>query len=460
MSMKKLLTLTLCFLAFSLYAPLTSNAQEYSKTRILFLLDASGSMLDKWEGNTRISVAKRILKDMADSLDNKERVETGLRVYGHTTHRAKQNCKDTRLEVPFRQGSKEAISEALNDLTPKGTTPIAYSLQEAARDFPVKRPDIKNIIILLTDGLEECGGDPCAVSLALQKRGVVLKPFVVGIGTDKNFEAQFDCVGNYYNASTQKGFKQVLTSVISEATNKTTAQVNLLDHRGKATETDVNMTFYDAERDFLKYNFYHTMNSRGVPDTLNIDPFATYNIQVHTKPEIVKRNVEIKTGKHNNIPIDAAQGSLELNIHKDMKYRRLKAVVKTGKGCKSVNHQSFNTSERYLTGTYDVEVMTQPKKTFKNVKIKPKETTTLNIPRPGQVSISTSSNKLGSIYHFEGNQLKLVYDINPRLRREIVVLQPGKYTFVYRDQNAERAYKTEVKEFEISSGGTTKIKLH
>ncbi len=457
--MKKLITFTICLTALSLCAPLSSNAQEYTKTRILFLLDASGSMLAKWEGNTRISVAKNLLIDMADSLENRQNVEFGLRAYGHTTHRSRQDCKDTRLEVKFRQGSKETIKEALNDIKPKGTTPIAYSLQEAARDFPVKKPEIKNIIILLTDGLEECEGDPCAVSLALQKRGVVLKPFVVGIGTNKNFKAQFDCVGNYYNASTQEGFKQVLTGVISEATNKTTTQVNLLDHRGKATETDVNMTFYDTERDFLKYNFYHTMNSLGVPDTLNIDPFTNYDIQVHTTPEVIKRNVEIKTGQHNEIPIDAAQGTLELDIHKNMKYRRLKAVVKTSKGCKTVNHQSFNTSKRYLTGTYDVEVMTQPKKTFKDVKIKPEETTTLNIPRPGQVSISTSSNKLGSIYHFKGNQMKWISDITPRLRREIIVLQPGKYRLVYRGQNEQRAYKTEVKKFKVKSGGTTTIKL-
>jgi len=74
------------------------------KTRILFLLDASGSMLEQWErpNQTRWSVAKSILTKLVDSLRQNNKLELGLRVYGHRSPQEIKNCKDTWLEVPFK----------------------------------------------------------------------------------------------------------------------------------------------------------------------------------------------------------------------------------------------------------------------------------------------------------------------------------------------------------------------
>src|SRR5919112_2364480 len=70
-------------------------------TRILFLLDASGSMMARWEGQPRWAVAKRMLAKMVDSLNAYPNLELGLRVYGHQFPNADKNCQDSRLEVPF-----------------------------------------------------------------------------------------------------------------------------------------------------------------------------------------------------------------------------------------------------------------------------------------------------------------------------------------------------------------------
>ena len=97
-----------------------------------------------------------------------------------------QDCDDTKLEVPFAQGNGEQIRNVLSNITPKGTTPIARSLEKAANDFP-ECANCRNVIILITDGIEACDEDPCAVSRALQQKGIILKPFVIGIGLDKEF---------------------------------------------------------------------------------------------------------------------------------------------------------------------------------------------------------------------------------------------------------------------------------
>lgn len=60
------------------------------------------------------------------------------------------------------------IAHFIKYLTPRGTTPIANTLAAAGNDFP-PCDNCRNIIILITDGIEECNGDPCAVSQDLQK---------------------------------------------------------------------------------------------------------------------------------------------------------------------------------------------------------------------------------------------------------------------------------------------------
>lgn len=430
------------------------------KTRILFLLDASASMFAEMDQHQRWTVAKDVLKDMADSLNNVENVEMGLRVYGHTSSKHERNCEDTRLEVSFEKRNVGKIKSVLEEIRPKGTTPIAYSLKKAARDFPDNR-NTKNVVILLTDGLEECDGDPCAVSKALQENKVFLKPFIIGIGMSEDYKDQFSCVGQYYNATNKSEFERVLSLVVSQAIDATTTQVNLLDIHDNPTETDVNMTFYDAHNDIMRYNLYHTFNKQGRPDTLSLDPSPNYDIQVHTTPPVWKKDVQLTPGEHNIIPIKTPQGKLELRVSGGSDYGGLQAVIRNSDGnCEIVNHQDFNSTHKYLVDEYEVELLTLPRIEFNNVKIQQDQTRTIQIPEPGRLYVSTSRNTLGSIYTRKNNKLQWVCDTDSKLRREVIVLQPGKYKIVYRRQSAKRSYKTEKKDFEIKSGGSNRISLN
>jgi len=234
-------------------------------TRILFVFDASQSMYGRWQSDTKFNIASRLFVNILDSLKNVKNLEVALRVYGHQKQFPPQDCNDTKLEVPFAPDNIGRIKHVLKTIVPKGTTPIAYSLEQSANDFP-PCDHCRNIIILITDGLEECNGDPCLVSHDLQKKGIILKPFIIGIGRD--FAESFDCVGSYFDATSEKEFTNALNIVISRALNPTTAQVNLLDQYGKATETNVNMTFFDNVSGKVEYNFVHSFNSKGLPDTL------------------------------------------------------------------------------------------------------------------------------------------------------------------------------------------------
>lgn len=438
-----------------------SLAQKLSPptlTRIEFLFDASQSMYAKWQSDTRYEIAKNLLSEMVDSLEKINQVEMALRVYGHTKKFPPQDCDDTRLEVPFGKSNAWNIRKKLRDISPSGTTPIARSLEECGKDFP--EDPSRNIIIIITDGIEECNGDPCAVSLALQKKGIVLKPFVIGLGLGKDYLESFNCVGNFYNATTEEGFRNVFNVVISQALNNTTVQVNLIDAKNKATETDVNMTFYDTYSGAIRYNYIHTMNVKGVPDTLKVDPLSTYNIVVHTIPPVRKDSVKILAGKHNIVGIDAPQGDLLLKFDGLSDYRNLQCIIRKKGSDRTLHVQKFNTSEKYICGDYDLEVLCLPRMILEDVNIAQSKTTTVQIPNPGIATIKMQSPGYGSLYVEKNNVLTWIYNLDETTTNESVILLPGNYHVVFRPKSSREAVYSIDKSFRITSGSNTSVILN
>ncbi len=436
-----------------------TRAEEIKvRTRILFLFDASNSMYAKLDNDNRINSAKKVLTRIIDSLSYQQSVELALRVFGHRSPTSMHDCQDTKLEVPFEKGNHVKITDFIRTIRPKGTTPIAFSLLQSAEDFPVEA-GVRNIIVLITDGLEECNGDPCTVSEALQRKGIILKPFIIGIGGNEKFKQAFDCVGRYYDANTEESLQNVLNVVISQAINATTAQVNLLDIYGKPTETNVGMTFYDSYTGRVLYNYEHTINERGNPDTLVLDPAYRYNLVVHTVPEVIKNNVDVTAGKHTIIGLDAPQGDLFLKVEGVTNYTNLEVIVRQEGQMKTINVQSFNTSKRYLVGKYDLEILSYPRIYFKEVDIKQSSTYSLTIPQPGKLSVNSEKDIYGDIYVWNNNKLDWVMTLPLGLRREIYTFQPGNYKIVYRSKLSTKAVYTFERDFTISSGGATNVGL-
>ncbi len=158
---------------------------------------------------------------------------------------------------PFAPNNHKAFVTRLRQIKPLGYTSITQSLLAAAKDFPVDKT-ARNIIVIITDGIEECNGDPCAVSQELQKKGIILKPFIIGIGSDdEKFRLTYSCAGRYYNAQSQEELQKVIGVIINQALNNTTAQINLLDIQGMPRETNVPITIYDAHTGEVVENVFH-----------------------------------------------------------------------------------------------------------------------------------------------------------------------------------------------------------
>jgi Ca-activated chloride channel family protein len=457
LNLNKHIFLAILIISIGLLFPYKSFAQkDKAVTRVLFIFDASQSMYAQWEGNSRMEIAKELLSNMLDSLDNKENLQVGLRCYGHQKPSPPQDCRDTRLEVPFGKNTIPAIKNRLKTLRPKGTTPIAKALESGALDFPAVTSNSRNIVILITDGIEECGGDPCAVSRLYQEKKIILKPFVIGIGLSEEYKKNFECVGTFYDARNPDEFKNILDVVISQVLNSTTAQVNLLDENEMPSETNIPLSFYDSFSGILQYNFIHTMNSRGNPDTLNIDPVLSYKVVAHTIPQTeAEGDWKLIPGKHTTIPIKCPQGTL--SISSAVNKTKVECIVREKGKTETLNVQQLNTKQRYLTGEYDLEILTLPR-IYETVRVNQSESTNVKIPEPGLVVLSASSSPYGSIFEVS-NELKWVCDLNTKKGRQALYLLPGKYKVVYRAKNASSSEYTKEKTFKVSSIKTVSLKL-
>lgn len=433
------------------------NAQDHNKmTRILFVLDCSGSMWQDMGSRSRMEVARSILSRMVDSLKSQPNVELAVRAYGHRSAPGLQDCRDTRLEVGFEPGNAQKIKDAIGKLKPNGTTPIAYSLTQSANDFPSVKS--KNIVILITDGEESCGMDPCAVSLALQNKNIILKPFIIGIGLSDEAVKAFSCVGRTYNTKTEADFGEILGVVVSQALNNTTAQVMLNDIHGKPTETNVNMTFYNSKNNSYVVNYYHTMYA-GKPDTFRVEPTIKYDLQIHTTPPVFKRDISIAAAKHNIITVDAPQGELQLSVAKSPD---IKCLVRRANQSEIIHVQGFNNTQKYLVGNYDLEILTLPRIFMNDVKITQSHLNKIEIPQAGRLELAYRQEMVASIFVLRNNQQEWVADIagitTPGIK-ESFHLQPGNYKIVYRKKNDKKTTNTSEKDFSISSGISVPVSI-
>lgn len=434
------------------------SEQVIPPTRILIIFDFSNSMYGLWETDSKINIARRLTNKMVDSLARVPNVQLALRAYGHQKNFPPQDCDDTKLEVPFSRDNAHLIKNKINTTQPRGTTPIALSLEACAKDFPDNKA--RNIVLLITDGKEECGGDPCAISQALQSKNIILKPFIVGVGKlDKDITKTFDCLGNYYDAATENGFSQVLNIIITQILNVSTCQINLLDKNGRPTETDVAMTIYDQQTGQVKHHFMHTMNNRGLPDTLRIDPLIKYQITVHTIPEVEKRDIQLNPGKHTIIPIDAPQGFLKVQAGESDKIKDLTYIIRKSGESKTLHVATSKDLTKMITGNYDVEILTLPRTYVNNVNIAQSHTTTVKIDEPGIVSFQMGAFGFASVLMEEKRSWKWVCNLHEQSLQDMIKLQPGNYKVVFRPKHAKETLFTIEKSFTVVAGSSQQVVL-
>ena len=150
-----------------------AHAQELAYPDTIIVLDVSNSMWGQIDGVAKILIAREVIGDLVTDLE--EDIDFGLVAYGH---RSRADCGDIETIVPVGDLDPDGFRRAVNSLIPQGRTPLTAAVQQAANQLSYTTRSAR--IVLVSDGVESCDGNPAALASALAENGFDLTVHVIG----------------------------------------------------------------------------------------------------------------------------------------------------------------------------------------------------------------------------------------------------------------------------------------
>ena len=197
---------------------------------VMFILDASGSMWGQIKGKPKIAIAKEVMKKLVDGLPDDLLV--GLSTYGH---RSRDDCKDIQTLIKPSPLDRQAFKARIDAINPKGKTPLSDAVRQAAQEL--RYTEERATVVLVSDGLETCAADPCALAAELAKAGVDFTVHVIGFAISKDEQERLRCLadrtgGLFLSADDAQGLQKALTATVEKVRE---APKPVVQDPGKAT---------------------------------------------------------------------------------------------------------------------------------------------------------------------------------------------------------------------------------
>ncbi|MFD1436762.1 VWA domain-containing protein, partial [Kroppenstedtia eburnea] len=150
------------------------DVPSIEQMNVEILLDASGSMAGRVDGGVKMDLAKQAIRAFAS--DVPEGAQVSLRVYGHKGSNQKKDkavsCQSNELVYPLKSYDSSQFEQSLNQFKPTGWTPLASAIQAAREDLKEWAGEkTRNIVYVVSDGVETCGGDPVKEAKKLGESG-------------------------------------------------------------------------------------------------------------------------------------------------------------------------------------------------------------------------------------------------------------------------------------------------
>jgi len=339
---------------------------------VLLILDASGSMNAKLpNGESRIAVAQRAIKGVAGFIP--AQAQLSLRMYGAQSPALQKNCQDTHLAVPFGPAGAAggAIVTTVDAAKAQGYTPIAYSLGQAANDFPSDAKE--RVIVLVSDGKETCQGDPVVAAKALAAKNITVH--AVGFIVDTAARGQLQAIarasgGTYFDAPVGPELPETLKQALN-ACKKRVVTLPPKPQPGKLRTTSATWLTSHAVLNAETGQKVGEFNSSHREVTL---PAGIYEVKFGPASW---KGIEVRSGETTTIDpgilkVEVANPSVHINA----------SVVDSETGEKHGGFTPVSTSVTLMPGVYDLRFA---KTEWRFVKIDGGKTTTL---RPAAVILA------------------------------------------------------------------------
>jgi len=364
---------------------------------LTFIMDASGSMWGRIDGQPKIALAREVMSDLIAGLPDDARV--GLVAYGHNR---KGDCTDIETLRPLGPLDRRALTRQIQGLNPKGKTPITATVRHVVEEL--RTLEEPTSVVLVSDGLESCGGDPCAAVRDAREAGIDFRMHVVGFDLGEADTAQLQCMaeaaeGSYYEAANAAELAKALQEAV---------QVNpglRLEVTANGHPTPARVFVHRAGNDELHGRFDVAGHPEGNPRLMEL-PAGRYDIRVRAadiggSPE--KRLDDLVIPEEGEITreVDFSDGQLILRVTANGEPLKARSYVHDADTEKEADRHRTNQAgeARYRLGpgTYRILVrpdgIDAPERTVDDVTIAAGETVTRTVDyTSGRAEITVTAN--------------------------------------------------------------------
>lgn len=393
--------LTLCGLYQRAQAQNAGNAEA---SEIILILDASGSMWGQIDGESKISIAKNVLTGLVSELPDDSRV--GLIAYGH---RDKGDCNDIETIVEPGPIDKASINASIEALNPKGKTPITDSVLKAFE--LVKATEDSATVILVSDGLETCGGDPCKAVSEAKAAGVNFIMHVVGFDVGDVDVSELECAaqaggGLYMSARNADELSQALETAVDIPVTLPIGTLSVkVTAEGKLQDSQIIVTNISTGEELKPQRTYAKPETN--PRMISL-PDGMYKVEVKplgmkgVKSRVIS-DIEILEGEQILQDVDFSFGELSVKSVRNGKLTdTLVTVTDVESGQEIARGRTYTKEQnnprvfKLAPGVYDVsvksmEIKNSPDRTFESLEITGGETV------EKEVDFSSGTLKIGAL---------------------------------------------------------------
>ncbi|QQK81385.1 VWA domain-containing protein [Salicibibacter cibi] len=207
---------------------LETDGEDGGQMNVQVLFDASGSMAEEMDGGTKMDLAKDAVEDFVSQVP--EEANISLRVYGHEGSNQQEDkeesCAGTEEVYPLGSYDEETFTDALDQFEPTGYTPLGASIEAAQEDLAGEEgEDVENIVYVVSDGEETCGGDPAQAAEDLNESGIEAMVNIIGFDVpDDEQDALMEIAdagnGEYLPADTGEQLREAFEEERDELINE------------------------------------------------------------------------------------------------------------------------------------------------------------------------------------------------------------------------------------------------
>ncbi len=196
-----------------IFCALVATQTAFAQERRMIVLDGSASMWGTLGGKAKMDLTRGALAEALQGYEG----EVGLTAYGS---RRPKSCEDIAALVPVAAGAAGAVVAAAKQMKFQGQSPLTEAVRRAATDL--RAGGGQPTVVLITDGVESCRADPCALAKTLEAEGSDFTAHVIGLGLSEEQRTKVACLaedtgGRYIAVADGAGLTRTLRELLGQA---------------------------------------------------------------------------------------------------------------------------------------------------------------------------------------------------------------------------------------------------